>query len=377
MKENNIFQEVDKLLQQLEQEYALDTPAETSVPIKKSEDVDIPEVADLDFSNWQAINTQWPEMEYDLFPRWRTCDIPVMLVAGFLGALLSNKLLTSFANLHDKNWMQYPFNEGGHSGEVIDQIRGYLHRFKYGHDLLNPFEVDWANYLPVGSPSVTLLNKVGFWLHHLFQDSFSTEGLPLPGSSYFREQLINGVEGLTSTRDPVYQTFFTLKMRDITAAAFVSGVMTLYVFGTEIGQKRKFFNYRYTSLTIGALVMSIASGLLLTPPSFNHGALLALTPYIVTLFKVNKRVNTLLQHREQVIQNNHAALQAQRECLFNSYQKILEVEKNQDTIFQQLTVIAQNNLLLVDRGLNDYEQILKDEEEYLDKIEMIVRKGLA
>ena len=29
-------------------------------------------------------------MNYDLFPRWRSADIPVMVIAGAVGALISN-----------------------------------------------------------------------------------------------------------------------------------------------------------------------------------------------------------------------------------------------------------------------------------------------
>ena len=42
----------------------------------------VPHIPDLNMENWQQLYKEWPEMNYDLFPRWRSADIPVMVIAG-------------------------------------------------------------------------------------------------------------------------------------------------------------------------------------------------------------------------------------------------------------------------------------------------------
>lgn len=174
-------------------------------------------------------------------------DIPVMLTVGFLGALISNGLHDKFRNMHDGEWSKNPFSGGGHSGEIADEmVNGpYLHRLKYGHDIFNPLEIKWDQYFPNGDLNASMAKKVFAWLRHMFQDTFSTEGLPIPGHSFLRDTIANEILPFLKGRldmphYEVYRTFFTLKMRDLTGAAFIPLAMTAYVFGTEKGNENKF-----------------------------------------------------------------------------------------------------------------------------------------
>ena len=131
------------------------------------------------------------DMDDTVFANWKVADIPVMVVAGGLGTLSSVLLRDFFAGLHD-DWGSKSALDGGHSGENIDwvpgakQPGGFGHRWKFGHDLFNPFEVDWQQYKEIagqGGGFIPVWLKAPFyWLKHLFQDTFSKEGLPLPGN---------------------------------------------------------------------------------------------------------------------------------------------------------------------------------------------------
>ena len=70
------------------------------------------------------------------------------------------------------------------------------------------------------------LGKQYLWLRHLFQDTFSSE-VALPGSSYFREIIQD------AGNYEIYKTFLTIKMRDISAAAFVPLSYDPVFYGTE------------------------------------------------------------------------------------------------------------------------------------------------
>jgi len=328
----------------------------------------VPHIPDLNMENWQQLYKEWPEMNYDLFPRWRSADIPVMVIAGAVGALISNKLFEPFVTSHD-NCSNKSFANGGHSGEIIDVVRGKLHRLKYGHDLFNPMEVSWHEYFPPNSPDIALGKTVFAWLRHLFQDTFSSEGLPLPGSSYFREIIQD------AGNYEIYKTFLTIKMRDISAAAFVPLAMTLYVYGTERGNKNKFFNYRYTTLTIGALAICISVGLLLQPPSFNHPALLAMIPFVVALFKVNQQVNRLLKERYAIINKNDRILQGQQQMLIEGYRQIDRDHQLLIDSFNQLKEISDRSHFLIEGAIEHCHSILAEQEDFLRDLEEKYLKG--
>lgn len=178
---------------------------------------------------------QLPEVNDSFFASWRVADVPIILVAGLAGSLGSYFTRDFFAELHD-NWGKTPAAEGGHAGETIDRVPGsdqaggWGHRWRHGHDLLNPFEIDWSQYEQMAQESGTIfpvwMKAAFYWIRHLIQDTFSKEGLPIPGHSYFF-QLLNWIQYLLSggkegapwidpqTDHEMLKIFGTIKMRDV------------------------------------------------------------------------------------------------------------------------------------------------------------------
>lgn len=345
---------------------------------KNPSQIQIPEFPDIELSHWQAVSEVWPTIEYDLFPRWNAADIPVMISLGFLGGLLSYGLHDKFEALH-KTWSNLPYAKGGHAAEIIDKIPGKMHRFKYGHDFLNPNEVDWANYFPDGVQA-GFLKKLSAWLHHMTQDTFSTEGLPLPSSSYFREVVDNLTSGISSFFDmdkyQAYKTFFTVKARDITGTAFVAGAMSLYVWGTERGNEKKFFNYRYTSLTLGALLVSIVTGLCMSEKnaSFNHSAVVAMMPYFVALLKVNNRINNQLKQRDFSIAEGNTVLESRRQQLVSANVSVNAFDKELDSIYLDLHSALNDASTLFDGTYNRCSDLLNSQNIWLSSLALTIDK---
>jgi len=268
------------------------------------------------------------EMDDSVFANWKIADIPVMVVAGGLGTLSSVLLRDFFDGLHD-DWGKTSTLGGGHSAENIDwvpgakQPGGFGHRWKFGHDLFNPFEVDWNQYKDLagqGGGFIPAWLKAPFlWLRHLLQDTFSKEGLPLPGHSLLRLLPINPAS--PATRE-LLQFLGTIKMRDIAGAGITNIVMGAYVWGTEKDLKRVICkpNYRGFSLMLGANLITLLSGLLVPPPltSFNWGTIPVIGRYAWELIKLEKEVRRQLKARDAQLDKNQAALFRNNEALKNA-----------------------------------------------------------
>jgi len=257
------------------------------------------------------------DMDDTVFAKWKIADIPMMVVAGGLGTLSSVLLKDFFAGLHD-DWGKTSTSNGGHSGENIDwvpgakQPGGFGHRWKFGHDLFNPFEVDWQQYIEIGKQSggfiPAWLKAPFYWLKHLFHDTFSKEGLPLPGNSLLR-LFLNPADPTTRQ---ILQILGTIKMRDVAGAGITNIVMGAYVWGTEKDLKRVVSkpNYRGFSLMLGANLITLLSGLLIPPPatSFNWGTVPVICYYSFQLLKLEKEVRRQLKERDAVLDRNQDIL---------------------------------------------------------------------
>ncbi|MBS1972630.1 MAG: hypothetical protein JSU04_20145 [Bdellovibrionales bacterium] len=145
-------------------------------------------------------------------------DLVLSVLIGSAGALSSIALAKPGVHLHKKAHQSEYF---GHGNAPVDSVRGYLHRLRFGHDILNPQEVFNLNAEHYGSP----MKGLAAWLSHLFMDSFSKEGMPLPGSSYFRDYFEKN--GLPDKE--VYQKYLTIKGRDIAGSMLVEGLIKLYL----------------------------------------------------------------------------------------------------------------------------------------------------
>jgi len=256
------------------------------------------------------------EFDEEVFAKWRIADLPVMFASGFLGTLSSALLRDYFADYHDKLGRKKT-EKGGHSGENPDwvpgkkQPGGFGHRWEYGHDLFNPFEIDWKQYLELAKESGTSLpawlKAIFYWMRHLFQDSFSKEGLPLPGHSLVRKWL-NPAENRE-----LLQMLGTIKARDCVGTALTNAIMAGYVWGTEKDIKRICVepNYRGFSLMLGANMTNLLCGLLAPPPatSFNWSTIPIVGYYSWQMIKLEKKVRSALSAREGQLMQNDSVLE--------------------------------------------------------------------
>lgn len=271
---------------------------------------------------------QLPEINDSFFASWKVADVPVIFVAGLAGSLGSYFSRDFFAELHDK-WGNKPALKGGHSGETIDRVPdadqagGWGHRWRYGHDLLNPFEIDWSEYEEIARESGTFLpvwmKAALYWIRHLIQDTFSKEGLPIPGHSYLL-RLLNWIQYLLSggkegdpwidpeTDHEMLKIFGTIKMRDVAGTALTTLIMKLYLWGTEENWKEANSkqNYRTCSLMLGAYWVNLCTGLMVPRKSktLNLSAIYLIRKYLFALVKINILVSKLLQERDEVIKGN-------------------------------------------------------------------------
>lgn len=293
-----------------------------------------PNIVDLDYSldELRAL----PQLDSSVFAKWHVLDIPVMFGAGILGSLSSAYLRDWFDALHSK-WGNLDALRGGHGGEGIDwvpgadQPGGFGHRFKFGHDLFNPFEIDWKEYVDKASASGThlpLWMKAAFyWMRHLFQDTFSKEGLALPGHSLLRDYI-----------DPVknkelIKYFGTIKTRDLTGSCVTNLIMGGYIWGTEDEFKKVFIkpNYRGFSLMLGANFINVITGIVVPPPltSLNWSAIPIIGYYFFQLIKLEIRIRKELKIRDNVLNEN-------AETLLSNMQKIAENEIKLSQMLQEL-----------------------------------------
>lgn len=266
------------------------------------------------------------DIEDSVFAKWLIYDIPVMVTAGGLGTLSSVFLKDFFAKLHDDKWSKKGALKGGHSGENADwvpenkQAGGFGHRWKFGHDLLYPFEIDKKQYIEIAEQSGVIIPAwlwaPFYWVRHLLQDSFSKEGLPFPGNSLLRFFLDPTQK---STRE-VLQFMGTIKLRDLAGASITNIVMGAYLWRTEKDIKRVICkpNYRAYSLMLGANLISLLSGLLIPPPntSFNWGCIPIIGYYSYHLLKLEKKVREELTKREKILNQNDNIIQKNEEFLF-------------------------------------------------------------
>jgi hypothetical protein len=261
------------------------------------------------------------DIDDTVFAEWRGLDVPMMFLAGAAGAGLSWFLRDTFANWHDKDWGRHPWSAGGHGGEIVDHVPGstggggFGHRWRFGHDLGNPFEVPWEKYLPdIPKDGVVpiFMRKLFFWMRHLLQDTFSKEGLPLPGHSLFR----HWIEPLAKTRAgrETLQFLATIKARDLVGAGATNVIMGAYLWGTEgdLARVTVKANYRAFSLMAGANLVTILCGLLVPPPatSLNWPAVPPLLYYGGRLVWLWHSIDKALAARGETLRANAATLAA-------------------------------------------------------------------
>jgi len=306
-------------------------------------------------------------MDESVFAKWNPADIPVMFVAGIMGTFTSVQLRDYFADLHDNKFGKTGTLWGGHSGETPDVIPGATqaggpgHRFKYGHDLLNPFEIDWSDYLEkAAQTNVKLpnwLKAYGFWLRHLLQDTFSKQGLPMPGNTVLRKW----INPARPKNAEMLQIFDTLKMRDLAGAGVTNLIMGAYLWGTEksLSKITTKPSYRTCSLMLGANMITLLSGLLIpnagkaVKASFNWSSFNMIGYYGANLFKLEKSIRKELSERD-------LSLQASEAKLFANDKKIQDLIIFNDATYAKLKQ-DEKELFEFDKQVNFYHSIVRNQ----------------
>lgn len=324
-----------------------------------------------------------PDFEEDLLPNWLPADVLVMLGVGFLGAFISSSLCEKFSKMHDA-WGGRTYDKGGHSGECIDareyikKYRPRFHRLDYGHDILNPFEVDWDNYLTDGSQA-SFIKKVTMWLLHLAQDSFSKQGLPLPGSSYIRRLIGVILKGGNSWLDiqqfDLYEVAGTLKARDFVGMTAVPLLIKAYVFGTEFHNKKRFLNYRYLSLALGALVSALTFGFMMPNPSLNYPAFTVAIRYAIALWRLDRRLGKLLKERQRILDSNAGLVVADSSSLRLAADAQLEADSRLTAFWAELSSIHDMTSSAIEGLMDDIENTLRNDAVDIAALESLLSVG--
>lgn len=231
-------------------------------------------------------------------------DVVIALIGGFAGALSSYALTDTFNKVHgysdskNKGALEWYGKESErakhpilhrlakllrHPSSPMDAIDGRYgtinHRLKYGHDLFNPFEVWDKLTKEYGGNFGAALE----WVRHLIADTFTPEGLPLPGHSHFRELILEQLG-----RD--WTKYLTIKARDVTGAALVSGILSghdAYLrFVKKVDTKNTYARYQRNMAAYGTCLIS---GLMLG--SLNYAALVLLAKNSIQLVGVDRRIS--------------------------------------------------------------------------------------
>lgn len=326
--------------------------------------IEIPSISIVD-SNSISLNLlqKIDSFGENIFAKWKISDIPMMFAAGILGTFTSYELKETFNDFHSKMG-KTPTLKGGHGGEAVDRVPGnkqsggWGHRIKYGHDLFNPFEIEWEDYIQkakdAGTKLPVWLKAYFFWIRHLIHDTFSTEGLPLPGNTLLRK-FINPVKNRE-----LLQIFNTLKMRDFVGTGVTNVIMGAYLWGTEKSLKRVTIqpNYRAFSLMLGANFINLLFGLYFPTKvaTLNWSTIPVIGYYGFQLLRLEKNVRAVLNKRDNQLKDNY-----------------IKIEKN-ETLLKQFMIFddqTYNELLHFEEELFKYNnKVLKYHDSIKESILM-------
>jgi hypothetical protein len=243
------------------------------------------------------------------------------------------------ADIHDGNYRKgnnpllYKLQEAfKHPDNPFDNLEGAFHRLRYGHDIFNwnqtaPDGTElWAemvrkhggvDILPFGNINrfLGLLNTIGRYLALYTFDSFSKQGLPLPFSSYLNKIEINELgetafenrlESLVGGRQDIYDTFLTIKARDIFGTALTTTLLGAYrkileKKGYKISKNQKYYEMNciaYFIVFTGCLGISAFD---LKTASMNY-------PSLAMLLKNVFQLNTLVNNNRKIIDSEYQIL---------------------------------------------------------------------
>ncbi len=173
------------------------------------------------------------------------------------------------------------------------------HRAMFGHDPLNM--EGWAQY--INAEGGTISGSFAY-MKHLVADCFSSQGLPIPGHSYFRDEL---VKNFTSKQ---FSQYFTIKARDLAADALSSVYAAVTQKESTIGNR----DYRKYQLAIANRLSSLA-GIFATTGCINPVDVFLVGVHSARLFAFEMRVSHEIHCKIQVLYDEVQSLS--KEPIYN------------------------------------------------------------
>jgi len=262
-------------------------------------------------------------------------DISVMVIFGLIGAVITNnEALKNFLdNIHSDASLPKSKTIAGkilhHKGDIIDKVdrRGsesftpFLHRLFGGHDILsfkgdNPIVLLTKQYGIIGG----IINTI----RHLVADTFSKQGMVLPGSSFLDfskdGKLTNHIaewskqasHGTKLTPAEAYSELFSIKMQDIGATTVTIILSHLYIKIAKIESKVARSQLKIiallTNITVSAIWGAIKHGGI---PKISIPSVTALIKEVVTFFVVNYRELKELENKTSMLIQKGDILQSE------------------------------------------------------------------
>jgi hypothetical protein len=169
------------------------------------------------------------------FDHLTNVDIAISVIAGLIGGLIPIFTQSHLAQLHDgKNIHNSflkkifihakgsPLDKISKNIMVKESIPADIHRLFYGHDILS---IKSDNPILLGLQTKGFPKGILSSFQHLFSDSFSTRGLPLPGTENFAHFLWNN---WSHRSKDLYTNTLTLRASDVVGASVVRFILWLY-----------------------------------------------------------------------------------------------------------------------------------------------------
>jgi len=321
--------------------------------------------AHIDLEKAINLNIERTASDLDMY------DYLFAVIFGILGAALStNKSIENFCHdIHEDAGEKSPKTVLGkilnHYNEPLDQVEGSFinrngqkaevgfHRLLRGHDPLS-FGKDNPFYLLVKGNG--LLIGVAKVFRHLIADTFSKQGLPIPGHSFFdqvkddgkttnalREISMNLANNYPVDGQKYFRHIFTIRAQDIAGQGFVWSTAKAYLYARGITDLTRMRQYKIISYGINffahAGIGAIRQG---GVPYISWPALAALIKEIAGLFIDSYKEIKILETITDDIRKGNDEIEAQvfatgldLKTYDNAREYIKELE-DQDRIFEDL-----------------------------------------
>lgn len=265
-------------------------------------------------------------------------DVMMIFISGFIGGAFSSleKIESTFHEIHNGSSVKAPkgFLEKilHHAGDEIDKGGNFItrngdraefgfHRLFFGHDPLSVGHGD--------NPLILMINQHGFMkgslqlFRHLVADTFSKQGLPIPGHSYLDFAKANGKTGnylLEMTKElnkgtdinnvEAFNHLFSIRMQDILSQGLTWGLITAYIKFRGITDEIRISQLKFSAYSVSFFVNSV-SGMIRTGglPYINWTTLGLMVKEGIYFFKLNYREIKLLEAKTNLLVESNIALE--------------------------------------------------------------------